>query len=282
MGELYDRMLRDLTLRNLSPHTKTGYLWAGRELAKHYKRSPAELTVEEVKNFLHERSKKCGVETLRMAVAGLRFLYGVTLNRPEFAQVLPWPKVPRKQPEILSGTEVERLLLSVDRLRCRTVLFVAYGGGLRIQEACRLKKHDIDSKRKMIHVHQGKGGKDRYVMLGDRLLQILREYWALTQPSGDYLFPGKRGYMDYSTVCAAFREALRVSGIKKHVTIHCLRHSFATHLLESGVDLRTIQVMLGHASIQTTAHYTHVSQALIGSVKSPLDLLGTPEGKPLG
>jgi site-specific recombinase XerD len=282
MGELYDRMHRDLTLKNFSENTKKAYLWAGTELAKHYMRSPAVLTAEEVKNFLH--GKKCSVETLRMLVAGLRFLYGVTLQRPDLAQQLIWPKVPRKQPEILSGSEVERLLMSVDRLRCRTVLFVAYGGGLRIHEACKLRKQDIDPKRKLINVRQGKGRKDRCVVLSDRLGLILHEYCALTRPPGEYLFPGTKDgtHLSYGTVHAAFREALHIARIDKQVTIHCLRHSFATHLLETGTDIRTIQVMLGHSSIQTTAHYTHVSKKHIGSVKSPLDLLGTPEGKPLG
>jgi integrase/recombinase XerD len=207
----------------------------------------------------------------------------VTLDRSRVAERIPWPKVPHKQPDILSGSEVAKLLKAVSSLVPAMALTTAYGAGLRISEACRLRVEDIDGKRKLIHVRLGKGGKDRYVMLGDRLLEGLREYWVKVKPRG-WLFPGAKTGRPLSpdAVRKALERARKVAKLKKRVTTHALRHAFATHLLESGTDIRIIQVLLGHASIRTTARYTQVSNKLIASTKSPLDLLGTKKGAALG
>jgi site-specific recombinase XerD len=218
-----------------------------------------------------------------MNVAALKFLYGVTLDRPKVAERLLWPKVPHKKPDILSGTEVEKVLAAMTSLVPAMVAVTAYGAGLRISEACRLRVEDIDSKRGLIHVRLGKGGKDRYVMLADRLLEALRTYWVRARPADGWLFPGrKKGkHLSSGAVSLALKEAVKRAGLKKRVTVHTLRHSFATHLLEMGTDIRIIQVLLGHASIRTTARYTQVSRQQVGRVTSPLDVLGTEQGSVL-
>jgi site-specific recombinase XerD len=224
------------------------------------------------------------VERLKMHVAGLKFLYGVTLDRPEVADKLPWPKVPHKKPDILSGTEVEKVLSALTSLVPAMVVLTAYGAGLRVSEASRLRVEDIDGKRGVIHVRLGKGKKDRYVMLAERLLRALRSYWGKVQPQGGWLFPGrKKGtHLHPTAVNWALKEAVKKAKLKKRVTSHTLRHSFGTHLLELGTDIRIIQLLLGHASIQTTARYAQVSVKHIASVKSPLDVLGTRKATALG
>jgi integrase/recombinase XerD len=285
MGAIYQKMERDLRLRNLSPKTSKAYLLVCSKFVRHYMRSPSEMGLKEIDAFLDMLATQAvGVEMRKMYVAGIKFLYGVTLDCPKIAEKIPWPKVPLKQPDILSGTEMTLLLTSVEQVKYRVALATAYGGGMRVSEACRLEVGDIDSKRGVIHIRQGKGRRDRYVMLGERLLLTLRQYWKLTQPKGPHLFPGQEPgtHISDSSLRDALKTALQKSGIKKRVTLHVLRHSFATHLLESGADIRVIQVLLGHGSIKTTAHYTQVSQRHIASVKSPLDLLGTLEGAVLG
>jgi site-specific recombinase XerD len=247
-------------------------------------KSPRELGELAIKQFLgHLALVGTGPEMLKMHVAGLKFLYGVTLDRPNVAKRIPWPKVPQKKPDILSGSEVAKLLKAVRSLVPKMALTTAYGAGLRVSEACRLKVEDIDGKRKLIHVRCGKGGKDRYVMLADRLLEGLREYWVRVRPEG-WLFPGATEGRPLSpdAVRKALERATKATKLKKRVTAHALRHAFATHLLESGTDIRIIQVLLGHASIRTTARYTQVSNKLIASTKSPLDLLGTKKAVALG
>jgi site-specific recombinase XerD len=187
-------------------------------------------------------------------------------------------------PDILSGSEVARVLAAVGSRKHRMVLMAAYGAGLRVSEACSLSVGEIDSARGVIHVRDGKRGRDRYVMLADRLLLALREYWRIERPAGTRLFPGRApgGCVSQQAVRDALRKAVAVCGLTKRVTVHTLRHSFATHLLEGGTDLRTIQELLGHNSIRTTVGYLHVSAARIGRTKSPLDVLGTPDGAVLG
>jgi integrase/recombinase XerD len=201
----------------------------------------------------------------------------VTLDRGQVAEKLPWPKVPHRKPDILALSEVERLLVAAETasLVPAVVAMTAYGAGLRVGEACRLRPEDIDSTRMLIHVRLGKGNKDRFVMLSERLLRILRGYWVKTQPQGGWLFPGrKRGEpISSAAINKALEAATKKAGIRKRVTAHLLRHSFATHLHEAGTDIRTIQMLLGHASIRTTARYTHVSQRHIASVRSPIDRL---------
>lgn len=284
MGELYDRMAQDLKLKNLAGKTQKEYLRCCCGFVRYHMRSPRELGETAIKQYLgHLLLKGAGPETLKMNVAGLKFLYGVTLDRAKVAERVPWPKVPHKKPVILSGSEVERLLNAVPSLIPRMALTTAYGAGLRLGEVCRLRVEDIDSKRGLIHVRLGKGRKDRYVMLADRLLVALRAYWVKVKPEG-WLFPGaKKGQpLSPDAVRKALERATKAAKLKKRVRGHGLRHAFATHLLEAGTDIRIIQVLLGHASIHTTARYAQVSNKLIASTKSPLDLLGTKKAAALG
>jgi site-specific recombinase XerD len=279
-------MEADLRLRNLRPSTQETYLGYVRTFAFYHKRSPADMGTKEVRDFLvHLRDeRKLQPMTIRGYVAALKFLYTATLDRPEV--VGPWlaPRVVKKLPVVLSGTEVEAVLGAIESITYRAVLMTTYGAGLRIKEACRLQVADIDSKRMLIYIRDGKGGKQRYSMLCKRLLEMLRAYFKQVRPSGDYLFPGQKqgSHLSDSSVRKALASAIMDCGIEKRVTPHVLRHSFATHLLDTGTDIRTIQVLLGHSSIQTTQVYAQVSPQHIGRVTSPLDLLGTREAKVLG
>ena len=287
MGKLKDRMAADMEMRAYSAGTREKYLGCATRFAAYFMRSPAMMGEEQIREYLLHlsREKKVGPGALKMSVAALKFLYTHTLNRPEEVERIPWPKAPKPLPTILSGTEVSRLLESLRSLKHRMMAMTAYGGGLRVSETCRLQVGDIDSDRMLIHVRDGKRGRDRYVMLPKRLLLCLRTYWKEARPPGPYLFPGRSpdGHIGASTARTAVRKAAKDAGINKRVTPHVLRFSFATHLLETGSDIRTIQVLLGHGSIRTTERYTRVSKAHVGRVKSPLDLLGTEEGdKKLG
>jgi site-specific recombinase XerD len=287
MGHTREQMLQALELRRYRPSTQKEYIRCARHFVAHYWRPAEELGAVEVRAFLLYliRVKKVSASVHKMFVAALRFLYAQTLRRPEVLHELPWPKVGRPLPVVLSGSEVEHLLGAVESLKHRALLMCAYGGGLRISEACALAPSDIDSRRMVIHVRDGKRSRDRYVMLSERLLEALRAYWRATRPPRDgYLFPGAApgSHVAPSTVRKVLAKAVAAAKLEKRVTPHILRHSFATHLLEAGTDVRVIQALLGHGSIRTTARYTHVSAGLIGRTKSPLDLLGTAEGKPLG
>ena len=281
MGELYQRMEQDLAIKNLAEGTRWQYLRCCQKFVRYHMRSPREMGVAEIKDFLGQLVREgAGPETVKMHVAGVKFLYGVTLDRKEVAEKIPWPKVPHKQPDILSLSEVERLLAAgAVSLVPTMVSMTAYAGGLRIGEACRLRPEDIDSERMLIHVRLGKGKKDRFVMLSEQLLKVLRAYWKEVQPQGGWMFPGrKKGQpLSQTAVGKALNVAAKRAGIKKHITPHLLRHSFATHLLEAGTDIRVIQVLLGHSSIRTTARYTHVSARHVASVKSPFDRIRVPE-----
>lgn len=277
------RMVADLELANYARGTRLHYLRCADTFVTHYMRPPTELGETEVRCFLlHlQKVREAGPTRLTMFIAALKFLYERTLARPEVVAQLRYPRVPKTLPDVLSGSEVEAILGAIESLKHRTILSVAYGAGLRISEVCRLRCADIDRERMAIHVHGGKGKKDRYVMLGERLLLLLREYWVAAQPGRDHLFPGntKDGVTSGHAPRQALHRAVEACGITKHVTPHVLRHSFATHLLESGTDLRTIQVVLGHSSLRTTARYTHISKRHIEATGSPIDLLGTVEGK---
>jgi site-specific recombinase XerD len=281
MGELYQKMAQDLAIKNLAERTREEYLRCCCGFARYHMRSPKEMGLAEIKDYLGRMvCQGAGPEKLKMHVAGLKFLYGTTLGQEEIAKKIPWPKVPHKKPDILSLSEVERLLdaaMSASQVPA-VVTIAAYGAGLRISEACRLRPEDIDSERKLIHVRLGKGGKDRYVMLSERLLEILRGYWRLARPQGGWIFPGRKPGepITRNAVGKALHAAAAKAKLRKRVTPHLLRHSFATHLLEGGTDIRVIQVLLGHNSIRSTARYTQVSARHIGSVKSPLDQLRTP------
>jgi site-specific recombinase XerD len=239
----------------------------------------------EVRMYLvHRADAGASPSVLKMEVAALRFLYGVTLGRPEEVAEVCWPKVPQRLPVVLAGSEVERLLEAVRSPVLQIVLRTAYAAGLRVGEACRLTVGDIDSQRMLIRVREAKGGRERHVMLSEKLLGKLRAYWREVRPCGPYLFPDRTGesHICPRTVQRAARQAAVEAGIRKRVTPHVLRHSFATHLLEAGGDIRAIQVLLGHRSIETTTRYVHVSRAHVGRLKSPLDLLGTKAGEVLG
>lgn len=285
MGSLCQRMTEDLKLKNYAPATRSEYLRCAKQFAAYHMRSPAEMGEREIRDFLLSLALESkGVETLKMHIAALKFLYGTTLRRPEEIVALPWPKVPHRLPDILSGTEVDQLLGAVEPLMHRAVVMTAYGSGLRIREACSLRADDVDSKRKLIHVRDGKRARDRYVPLPDRLRDFLREYWRQVRPPGPFLFPGAKPGRPISphAVRDALAKGIRKAGIKKRVKMHTLRHSFATHLLEGGTDIRVIQVLLGHASIRTTMRYTQVTQKHVGRVTSPLDILGTDKASVLG
>jgi site-specific recombinase XerD len=279
-------MEADLRLRNLRPTTQQNYLRFVRNFAAFHGRSPAEMGWQEVRSFLlHLREEKgLSPSTQKVYVAALKFLYTVTLNRPEVVRPFFMPKIPQHVPEILSGKEVQALFRAVRDLKYRAVLMTTYGAGLRISEACGLRIEDIDSKRMLIRVHKGKGGRQRYTILSRRLLSALRTYYKHERPQRPYLFPGGKADRPLSpdSVREVLRKAVKKAGVTKRATPHILRHSFATHLLESGADIRVIQVLLGHRSIRTTTSYTQVSKRHIARTQSPLDLLGTQKGSVLG
>jgi integrase/recombinase XerD len=287
MGATRDRMLADLQLRRYSKSTQKEYLRCAKNFVAHFRRPAEEMGSEEVRKFLLHLVvvKKTSPVMHKMHVAALRFLYTHTLGRPEVLPAMPWPKMKRPLPTVLSGSEVLQFLEAVESVKYRAVLMCAYGGGIRISEACKLAPQDIDSRRGLIHIRDGKRGRDRYVMLSQRLLEALRTYWRTERPARDgYLFPGltPRSHVAVSTIRTVVKKVILALGFEKRVTPHTLRHCFATHLLELGVDVRVIQRLLGHGSIRTTALYTHVSAEHIGRTRSPLDVLGTEEGKPLG
>ena len=286
MGQLREKMKADMTLRRYKAATIEGYLRCARSFAAFHHRSPEHMGEEEIRQFLLHliEERHMGPAGHKTHVAALRFLYGVTLDRPEVAARLPWPKVPVKLPDILDGSEVERLLTAIGSLKHRAIVMVAYGAGLRIGEACSLRTTDIDSRRGVIHVRDGKRGRDRFVMLSPRLLAFLREYWRAARPTGPELFPGATPgrVVAPTTVRMALRRAVAKAGITKRVTPHVLRHCFATHLLEGGADIRVIQMLLGHGSIRSTARYTQVSTRHIARTESPLDRLGQKGGRTTG
>jgi len=277
MGQLRDRMLDDLELRSYRDSTKEQYLGCVRFFAGHYMRPPEELGREDVRRFLLHLKlvRKVSPPRLRTYVAALKFLYAHTLERPEVVAWIPWPRVKKTLPVVLSPDEVQQVLRAVEPLKFRVLFVTAYASGLRISEACSLKIDDIDSQRGVIRVRDGKRGRDRYVMLGDELLALLRSYFAKERPRGPWLFP----YHDAGTHIPTYqarrilKRSLAKIDFKKKVTPHTFRHCFATHLLEAGTDLRILQSLLGHSSIRTTARYTHVTTRLVRSLKTPLDLV---------
>ena len=268
-------MIQDMTLRNLSPNTQERYLHHAAALAKFHKRSPEEMTCEDVRSYLLYlcEQKKLNPNTRRQAISAFRFLFWTTLARNWTMGHLPLPRIQRKLPVVMSKDEVIKFFQGVVEFKYRVLLMAAYSAGLRISEATALCLTDIDSQKMVIHVRrQTKGGKDRYVMLSERLLEMLRIYWKKAKPKL-WLFPDSTGERPVSVtkVQRKCRDARLRCGIEKQVTPHSLRHSFATHLLEAGTDLRTIQILLGHAQLTTTAIYTHVATEKLASISSPLD-----------
>ena len=275
MTELRTRMATDLRVRNYSEKTIKVYLGHVARFARHFGRSPDELGAEEVRafqQFMVERHLSVANQT--QFVSALRFLYRVTLDREEMVRRLPYPRKCLKLPVVLTREEVAQLLGAVSNSKHRAILSATYAAGLRVSEVAHLKPEDIDSRRMLIYVRQGKGRKDRIVMLAQSLLSELREYWLEYRPTL-WLFPGQTRSQPISTrsVQHMCRAACRQAGITKPATVHTLRHSFATHLLDAGTDLRAIQVLLGHNSVKTTTRYTHVSTGRIQAIVSPLDLI---------
>jgi integrase/recombinase XerD len=278
MTPLRKRMLEDMQVRNYSAATQRNYIHHIANFAKYYNKSPERLGREEIRNYhlylLNER--KLSPSTVNSFVAAAKFLYTVTLKRNWRDDDVPRCKVPIKLPVVLSASEVSKFLKCIGILRHRAVLMLCYGAGLRISEAVSLKVDDIDSERMLIHVRAGKGNKDRYTVLSQRLLAVLREYCRIQHPK-QWLFPSFKpeDHIRAGTVQQICREACQLSGIRKRITAHTLRHSFATHLLENGTDTRAIQVLLGHTNINTTARYTAVTPESVSRIVSPLDQLPT-------
>ena len=275
MTELRTRMLRDMTLRGFSPRTHKSYIAAVVHLARYYRRSPEQLTDEEVQAYLLHlvQHRKLAWASCSLAVNAFRFLYHVTLERDRTDFRVPAPKVPQKLPEILSREEVWRLIDAASSPKHRLLLATTYAAGLRVSEVVALKVSDIDPERLTIRVEHGKGGKDRYVALADRLLVELRRYWLVVPPAY-WLFPNRQGTrpMDITVAQKIYMITKLRAGIRKQGGIHTLRHAYATHLLEAGTDLHTVQRLLGHSQISTTMRYFHLSQRHVLSTRSPLDL----------
>lgn len=278
MTELRKKMIRDMQLRRFAPRTQETYLAAVARLAKHYGQSPDLIPEEKAQDYLLYllNDRKLSWSSCDVHANGLQFFYRVTLGRSS-TFVLPPRKHAQRLPEILSASEVERLFAAVSNLKHRVILMAAYAGGLRLGELIHLKVTDIDSQRMMIRVEQAKGNKDRYTLLSQRLLNELRAYWKVYRPK-TWLFQGKTpdSPMNESGIQKTMILAKIKAGIRKRGGIHVLRHCFATHLLEAGTDLRTIQTLMGHRSVETTARYTRITANRIRHTPSPLDLLVRP------
>jgi site-specific recombinase XerD len=276
MTPLRQRMIDDMQLRNFSPGTQKGYISHVAAFARYFNRRPEELDQEAVRQYLLYliNDRKLSAEAVNQHSSALKFLYLTTLELPWSDVDFPRARREHKLPVVLSSEELLLFFDNIAGLKYRAALMVCYGAGLRVSEAVSLKVSDIDSKRMLIRVEQGKGKKDRYAMLSERLLHVLRRYWVAARPT-DYLFPSWRAgqHLSPGPLQQACRDAANLSGLRKKVTTHTLRHSFATHLLEGGTDLRVIQVLLGHTRIDTTARYTSVSPRVIGATISPLDRL---------
>ncbi len=274
MTPLRNRMIEDMQIRGLTENTIKTYVFAVAKFARHFGRSPELLGAEEIRAYqIHlVRERKVSYPTLNIAVAALHFLYGTTLERRQLVERIPFAKTPKKLPTILSQAEVLGLFEATTNQKHHVILETLYGGALRVSEAARLRLRDIDSQRMLIHVDQGKGGKDRIVPLSEKLLADLRDYWRSYRPD-HWLFPGQDPASPISP--KSIRNVVRRAGaaIGKHVTPHTLRHSSATHLLEAGYDIRSVQGVLGHARLSTTDIYSHVTRNRLTATKSPLDLL---------
>jgi integrase/recombinase XerD len=273
-------MLEELQRRNYAQNTARTYIKIVARFAKHFGRSPEKLGPDQIREYQVHLFKDCHLApgTVQQHVAALRFLYVKTLKRPYMHEHLPMPKRQRPLPQVLSPAEVQRLLDSASNLYHRAMLMTLYSTGMRRAEMCRLKVADIDSERMVVHIRHGKGGRDRDVPLSERLLETLREYWRWMKPK-TWLFPGTvKGLradvpIKEKMAWVACQEAAGRAGIKKRVAPHILRHSYATHMLEAGADLRTIQILLGHAKLEHTIVYLHLSHRHLTAVANPLDAM---------
>lgn len=276
MTPLRKRMIEDLQIRNYSPCTIETYVRVVAGFARHHGRSPDLLGTEDIRSYqVHLLEAKTGWSVFNQTVCALRFLYRVTLQRDWPLERLPYGKKPKRLPLVLSQEEVLSFLGAVNNPKYRVALTTEYAAGLRISELVHLRVEDIDSARMMIHIRHGKGDKARLVPLSTVLLDQLRSYWRVERPK-TWLFPGRslEAHVVQKTIWEACDRARQAAGLRKHVTPHTLRHCYATHLLEAGTDIRTVQALLGHASLSSTMIYTHVRRRLITATRSPLDLIG--------
>lgn len=274
MTPLRQRMLEDMQIRNFSATTQRSYIHYIADFAKYYKVSPERLGLDEIHNYrlhlLNER--ELSPQSVNCFVSAAKFLYISVLDMPWGDAEFPYAKVPERLPAVLTAEEVERFFNAVWLPMHRVLLMLCYGSGLRVSEACGLQVSDIDSERMLLRVQHGKGNRERYTVLGRRMLKVLREYWKIHRPA-TWMFPTGRvdEHIHPASVHKMCRDATQLAGIQKRVTPHLLRHSFATHLLESGTDTRIIQVLLGHRRIETTARYAAVTPRTLGRIESPLD-----------
>jgi len=290
VSPLRQRMLEDMAARKLNPHTQRSHVYSCKRFAAWLKRSPDTATPDEVRRFqLHLIESGASIGNRNRIMTGVRFLFRVTLRRHDLAAEVWHLKEPEKLAVVMSADEIKRLLAMASSLKTRVLLSLGYGCGLRSSEIVRLKVKHIDSAQKIIRIEQGKGRKDRNVMLSKEMLGLLRQWWKARPSRGEaatplaerWLFPGRRPGAPMTTrqLWRLFHETAEASGIKKHVTMHTLRHSFATHLLQDDTHLLTLQALLGHAKPETTARYAHVATGLITKVESPLDRLSRPKRK---
>lgn len=285
ISPLRRRMLEDLRMRRISIKSQTAYLRAVRRFAAYLNRAPDTATAEEVRRFqLHMADSGVSPQTINVTLTGLRFFFDHTVDKPRLMSKTSYVKVPQRIPVVLSVAEAKRLLQHAGNPKHQAVLSVAYGAGLRASEVVRLRVDDIDSKRMVIRVDQGKGSRDRYAMLSPVMLEYLRSWWRYASVKGKvlhhgWLFTGRNVIDHLSTrqLHHIVREAAERAGLDKRVSPHTLRHSFATHLLERKVDIRVIQVLLGHCKLETTARYTHVATETLREVLSPLEVIAMPE-----
>jgi site-specific recombinase XerD len=287
VSPLRQRMIEDMTARGLGQQTQRGHIRACKRFAAYLKRSPETATAEDVRLFqLHLMESGLTIQNRNRTMTGLRFLLRVTMRRLDLAAEIFHMKEPARVPQILSAEEAKRLLLMAGKPQVRMLFSIGYGAGLRVSEVVKLKVKHIDSALGVIRVEQAKGKKDRQVMLSPETLDLLREWWKVRSKKYDHgvplqerwLFPGRRKglHLTPRQVTRLFHETVEAAGIRKKVTLHALRHSFATHLFDRGVDIRTIQALLGHEKLETTARYTRVATGLITAVESPLDQLSLP------
>ena len=291
ISPLRQRMIEDMNARKLCAGTQTGHIRSCKRFAAFLKRSPDTATAEDIRLFqLHLAETGVSISTRNCIMTGLRFLFRVTLRRLDLAAEIYHIREPQKIPLVMSPDETKRLLAVASSLKARILLSLGYGCGLRAGEVVRLKVKHIDCAQKIIRIEQSKGRKDRNVMLSAETLDLLRQWWKARPSRHDagmplqerWLFPGNRRGKPMTTrqLNRLFHEAADAAGIKKGVTLHALRHSFATHLLERGTDIRIIQALLGHDKLETTARYTRVATGMIAGIESPLDLLSQPRKKP--
>ena len=287
ISPLRQRMIEDMAARQLNPHTQRSHIQSCKRFAAWLKRSPDTATPDEVRRFqLHLIESGTSICNRNRIMTGVRFLFRVTLRRHDLAAEVWHLKEPERLPPVLSPEEVKRVLTMATSLKARTMLSLAYGCGLRASEVVRLRAGDIDSEQMIIRIVQSKGRKDRHVMLPAEVLDLLRQWWrarptphnAGGAPEHRWLFPGRSDHLALTTrqFSRLFKEAARAAGLRKTVSLHSLRHSFATHLLERGTDIRLIQALLGHDKLETTARYSRVATGMIAKIESPIDGLSMP------